>query len=295
MALDYPVCIHAKINNRHLPESLRHPMNAKTKPISKSALKALELDEQGKRPEAIKLFLRTLTTTPTDWAALYSLGRIYVKDGKLAEATKLLQRLVRVHPDYSPGFDALGVALEKQGCLDAAIECYQNCLSLDPRSSVCLVRLGALMLNRKQHEDAIGYFTRALEIDPNSEMALSNLGQTLFGLKRFTQAGAIFKRLVALNPNYRFAKGLLTYNMAHQADWAGIELLNADIVQHIRAGVAVCMPLAFMAISPTAQDSLRCAQLFCAHFYPSTSPPNLAQHSSRRVQQRKKASSRLRC
>ena len=248
-------------------------MKVKVSATNKMALKALELDRLGQRAEAVKLFKRALVASPTDWVALFSLGRIQLAEGHPEEALKLLQRLVTVHPDNAPGFDLMGVTLEKLGHYRSATDAYTKSLTLDPKNVDGLIRHGALLSKLNRDNDAIACFERALEIDPAREKVLANLGKLLFFSKRIKDAGLVFERLLAINPNYPFARGLLAFNRAHAADWDGFDAAASFITTQTQSGLSSCMPLAFMALSNSAADNLQCAKTFAANFYPENSTP----------------------
>lgn len=246
-------------------------MMIKNSPASKTALKALEFDRKGQRAEAVKLFKRALVASPTDWVALFSLGRIQLLEGHPEDALKLAQRLVTVHPNNASGFDLLGLILEKLGRYQSSTDAYARSLTLDPKNVDGLIRQGVLLSKLNRDGDAIACFRSALEFDPNREEVLGNLGRLLSISKRIAEAGPIFEKLIAINPNYPFACGFLASNKAQMADWGAFEAQASSIATQIQSGQPVCTPLAFMPMSNSAADNLNCARMFTAHFYPQNS------------------------
>ena len=87
------------------------------------------------------------------------------------------------------------------------------------------------------------------------------------------QAVAAFERLCAKNPDYPFAIGLLFFERLHLCDWTDFEVLNRKITDGIRKGHKTCKTLGFMALSDSAADHLRCAEIFARHQHPKRPEP----------------------
>ncbi len=230
--------------------------------ISKTVTKALELQEQGNIPEAIKLFRKSLLTSPADWISLFSLAHILVYQDKPEEALKLLDRLVAINPQYVPGFYLRGIALEKLGRHEQALIAVDKGLRLDPGNVDALNRRGALLKTLTRDNEAILCYQKVLTFEPNHQMTLSNLGKLLFLNKRYHEARVTFEHLVSLNPDYQFARGWFAFNKLHEANWEGLAEIISCINAEIRSGKASCPSLAFMAISDSARDQFQCARIF---------------------------------
>jgi glycosyltransferase involved in cell wall biosynthesis len=114
--------------------------------VTASVVKALQLDEQGHTPQAIKLFREVLFTSPDDWRALYSLGRILLYGGNPGEAIKLIDRLVVVNNQFAPGFFMRTEALIALGRFEEALTEISQCLSFDPAIADALKLLAGLKL-----------------------------------------------------------------------------------------------------------------------------------------------------
>ena len=262
-------------------------METKGGPVSKSVVKALKLQEEGNVSEAAKIFRRVLVTSPTDWMSLYSLGHILVAEGKPSEALRLLERLILVNPKYARGFQMRAVALERLGRNEDAIASMDKGLMIDPNDIDTLNRRGILLDRLGRVSEALLSFRRALLISPSHEMSLANLGKVLYFSKRYKDAGIAFEKLVEINPDYRYALGLLAFNRLHEASWNGLEDTVTRIIEGIRSGMPSCMSLAFISMSDSADDQLKCARLFTKLFHPIKSNPlwngELCKHERIRV------------
>jgi predicted O-linked N-acetylglucosamine transferase (SPINDLY family) len=205
--------------------------------------------------------------------SLYSLGHILVEEGKPGEASRLLDRLILVNPKYAPGFQMRAVALERVGRYEEAIDSMDKGLAIDPNDVDALIRRGVLLDRLGRVNEAILSLRRALLISPADEMALANLGKALYFSKRYKDAGAAFQLLVGINPGYQYALGLLAFNRLHEGNWSGFEDTVTQINEGIRSGRPSCMSLAFISMSDSADDQLKCARLFTKLFHPIKSNP----------------------
>lgn len=229
---------------------------------NKKVIRAIQLQEQGKVAEATNLFKQVLAVAPSDWASLFSLGRILLHEGKPDEALKYLNKLVVVNKGYAPGFHLRGTVLEKLGRFEEALSDYDKGLIIEPNDVAALDYRGNLLSKLGRDRDAESNFRRALEINPNDQMVLANLGKLYFGHKRFIDSGLLFERLMRLNPDYQYARGLRVNNKLHLASWNNIENEIAEILAYVRGGKRTCYSLALLSMSDLATDHLKCAQIF---------------------------------
>ena len=89
-----------------------------------------------------------------DVAAIYGLGRLYLRQGKVAEAMPYLQDAARQDSGSPFVLSTLGDGYLKQGKLKEAQKALQTALLLDPSSPVAHYRLALVLKEQGQKEEA---------------------------------------------------------------------------------------------------------------------------------------------
>jgi protein O-GlcNAc transferase len=236
-------------------------------------LAAIALQEQGKLPEAEALFRRILAITPTNAVALYSLAVIVLNSGRYEEALRHAAIGVMANPDFSPLWFVQGAAFQSLFRWDEALASFDRALVENPNYIEVLVNSGALLRDMHRHHEALKRFHRVLEIDPDYETALGNYGILLTEFKLGQQAVSTFERLLKKNPDYPYGLGLLCFERLHLCDWTDLEVSTPKIIEGFRQGRKTCKTLGFMALSDSAADHYRCAEIFARGQHPKRYEP----------------------
>jgi predicted O-linked N-acetylglucosamine transferase (SPINDLY family) len=236
-------------------------------------VQAVKLQNQGHISQAERLFQIYLDHHPDDPAALYSLAVILLKRPDLERAMRLLERAVQVAAGFAPLWFAHATALQGAGRRDEALRSYQRAIDLKPDYTEALLNSGVLLREMLQHALALERFQRVLSVQPEHQAALANCATLLTEFKRSPEAIAMLERLLALNPDYDFGVGMLCYEKLHACDWSDFDQLAERVVSNLRAGKRSSKSLGLMAISDSAADHQRCAQLFAAQRYPAAPVP----------------------
>jgi predicted O-linked N-acetylglucosamine transferase (SPINDLY family) len=235
--------------------------------------RALQAQAQGQSAQAEALFELVLAQDPDDFVALYSLCVMRMQAHRSREALVLIDRAAQILPQYAPVHFARGTVLQALGLFEDALKSFDEALRLDASYIEAYNNKANLLHTLHRHHEALACLEQALALDPEDEKALGNLGYVMTEYKRNARAAELFNRLLEINPFYEYAEGLRAYALLHCCDWRGYE----EHVQRIRDGIAQgrrsCNPLAFMAISDSPPEQLRCAQIFAAHRFPEHANP----------------------
>jgi protein O-GlcNAc transferase len=241
--------------------------------VENQLTRAVALQQQGRLFEAEGLFREVLGVAPSNAAALYSLGVIALNSGDPGEALRLATRGIEANPDFPPLRFVQGSAFQALLRWEEALISFDRALAGNPNYVEVLVNSSALLRERHRHPEALKRLHRALEIEPGHETALGNYGILLTEFKLGAQAVAVFERLLKKNPEYPYAPGLLSFERLHLCDWTDFEALTGRILEGIRQGRKVCKTLAFMALSDSAADHFRCAEIFARGQHPERPKP----------------------
>ena len=227
---------------------------------------------QGRLDLAEPIFLDHLSRHPDDPVALYSQAALLMARRDSAAALAMLEHGMRVAGHFAPLAYALGTTLQTLGRREEALAAYDRALALRPDYVEALVNSGTLLRDMLRHAQALERFQQALAVSPQYENALGNCAILLSEFKRNAEATDLFERLVAQNPDYDFALGLLAYERLHVCDWRDFDPLRQRIIDGVRQGKRASKSLGLMALSDSAADHQRCAQLFAQRFAIPTTP-----------------------
>lgn len=236
-------------------------------------IRGIELQAAGQYDAAEPLFRQYLGQVPLDPAGLYSLAVTLLKRGDHPGALEVLAPAVQAGLAFAPVWFAHGTALQNLGRRDEALVAYDRALTLQPDYTEVLINSGVLLRDMHRHGQALERFNRVLITRPDHETALANCAVLLTEFKRSEDAQRMMGRLLALNPDYDYGVGLLAYERLHVCDWHDAAQLHEQVIAGVRAGKRACKSLGLMAISDSAADHQRCAQVFAAHRYPLSDRP----------------------
>ncbi len=113
-------------------------------------------------------------------AALYGLGRLYLRQGKTAEAMPYLQEAARQNSASPFVLSTLGEAYFKQGRFTEAQRALQTALLLDPASPVAHYRLALVLKEQGKKEEALEHLEQIEDLAPSFPDIDMSLG-TLYG------------------------------------------------------------------------------------------------------------------
>lgn len=281
-------------------------MEAAVKSNPDSAIAILGLGNacfaMGKLELALNNFDRALALHPRFPEALYSRANVLMALGRIIEAAESYARALAVAPDWPEALTNYGNALHELGRYAEALKSYDRAivhmpsvamlhsnranvlrdmrrwaealtsadraLAIEPRYVDALINRGNILQDLERYEDALAAFDLALSLAPDHLAALNNRANVLRDLHRHEQAAKTVTRLLELAPDWDYARGLLLQSLRYSCDWNDYERIVTRIEKDVRAGKKAEFPFAFLAVSDSAADQLRCAQSYVADKYP---------------------------
>ncbi|MBV9760522.1 MAG: tetratricopeptide repeat protein [Acidobacteriaceae bacterium] len=156
-------------------------------------------------PDADKWFTQSLSWDPTNWQALYYLGRTKYNENRFDEAVTIFLKCLQSEPKSVKAEDNLGLSLEALGRTEEAIAAYRNAISWESVSSAPdfgpYLDLGALLVTNDRSPEALTYLERALAIAPQEVRVHRELGKAFLHLDRLQEAQAELQKSIALAPD----------------------------------------------------------------------------------------------
>jgi protein O-GlcNAc transferase len=261
---------------------------------------------EGRLDRARALYLQALGSDPNDAAALHRLGLLCIQEGNPSGGVEWIAKSIAVEPRAAAPHSNLGVALAALGRFEEAlgaysvaiaiqpdhvdalnnrgnalcelnrqgeaISCYDRALEIQPNDAEVLNNRANALCTLNLHSEAIAAYDRTLAISPDYAHALNNRGNALRALNRHEEAIADFEHLLKVQPDYDYARGALLDAKLQCCDWrdysSSVDLLRKEVAEGRRAA----SPFAFLAVSGSPSEELRCAKTYRDHKFPTSKP-----------------------
>lgn len=171
--------------------------------------KAQQLYQQGKRQEALDIYLKLLDENPEQADILHTIGFIYAQMGKNKKALEYIEKAITIQPDVATYHNSKGNVLMRLDKLKEAIKAYQRAINFDPKYAPAQNNLGNCFYHRGKLNEAKKAYETAIALQPNYVDAHYNYGILLAKLGKNNEAIKKLKTAVQLMPNYARAYGQL--------------------------------------------------------------------------------------
>ncbi len=208
---------------------------------------------------AIANFEQALVIRPDFAEALHNLGRALAAQQRYDEAIACLDGVLALHPIASDVLNDRGNAFRAMGRHDAAIASYDAAILAGPEDPALYYNRGITRLALRLYEWAIEDFDRALAIKPDHAEVLVARGHACINLKRYDDAVKSYSAAFSYDPNVPFLMGYLAEARAHVCDWSDYEGTVQRVMEGVRSGRSVCVPLALLLLVDDPAAQLLCA------------------------------------
>ena len=149
---------------------------------------ALELERQGRVPEAVHLLEQAVRIAPDDQGSRNALGLCLLQLERPAEALVQFELLLTLNPTLPYGHTSRGNALLAMGNIAGAEESYQRALDLDGNQCLALAGLAHIASSRGSYPEARQWAERALAIVPGYPSAVMSLAAAELGERRMLKS-----------------------------------------------------------------------------------------------------------
>jgi predicted O-linked N-acetylglucosamine transferase (SPINDLY family) len=233
-----------------------------------NALFALERPE-----EALADYDKALTVRPDNADCHAGRGHASSALKRFDAALASYDRALATDPENGHAWFGRGNALQQLHRFDAAVASYDRALALRPDFAEAHYHRGLALQALRRFEDALAEFDTALAMKPFFADGLYSYGNVLRELNRLDEATAAFDRLMDIAPDHDFLKGMLLYTKMFCGDWDRFDTLADAVTWDVQMGQKVVEPFVYQAVSRSAQDLQRCAEIFAAARYPRADAP----------------------
>ena len=161
---------------------------------------AMTLHQQGRLPEAERVYREVLKHHPRNPAGLHLLGVLALQAGKFHEAVRLIRAALLIDPAEAAAWSNCGEALRALHQYTEAETCYREAVTRAPDNASFWSNLSIALHHLDRISEAETALRRALLLQPNNTKAWCNLGNVLRGQGRFAEAGEALQQALKLQP-----------------------------------------------------------------------------------------------
>lgn len=180
--------------------------NPESSPMEKAVAKALSLQEQGKKDEAVEAW-RSIANIMQGIddnlaaGAWFSIGYLYSEQGKHEDAIEAYSRSVDLKPNVVVPYNNRGNAKGELNQYEAAIKDFDKAISLNPDYAEAYINRGNAKDALGQLDSAMEDYDKAIALEPREVLAYYNRGNTKTKLGQYKAAIADFDEVLVLEPD----------------------------------------------------------------------------------------------
>ena len=222
----------------------------------------------GRLEDALASCESALRVRPDFAEAFYSRGNVLLALARPQEALASFERALQLKPEYADAHYNRGVVLQRLKRAEDALAAYDRALELKPDDAEALNNRGNVLVDLRRPDLALASYERALSFAPGYVNARYNLGLAFQEVNRPDEAARCYQKVLETAPDYPYARGKLLHAKMLSCDWAGLSSLADSIEADIDAGKRSAEPFGYQAISHSARNLRRCAEIFAAENFP---------------------------
>jgi protein O-GlcNAc transferase len=133
---------------------------------------------------------------------LLAQAQAFCQQGRLPEAARLYEQVLNTEPRHFDALNMLAAIAAQMGEFDRALQWLDRALAVDAHQPHAHNNRGNLLAQLGQHEAAVASYERAIALWPDFADAHGSRGNALFALNRIDEAVASFDRAIALQPDH---------------------------------------------------------------------------------------------
>jgi protein O-GlcNAc transferase len=200
-------------------------------------------------------------------------GNVFTDLKRYDDAIAAYDKALSIKSDLAEAWVGRGNVFTDLKRYDEAFAAYDKALALRPDSANAWVGRGNVFSVLKRYNDALEAYGRGLMLKSDLAEAWLGRGNVFDRCKCFEEAVSNYTKALAIDPEYPFVKGQLLYQKMLCCDWKGVGDLIAEINRDVASSKQSAQPFGYQAISDSARNLRRCAEIFAADKYPRSQTP----------------------
>jgi predicted O-linked N-acetylglucosamine transferase (SPINDLY family) len=231
------------------------------------------LSKTQKHNEAIASFDRALALRPDSVEAWLGRGNVFTELKRYNDAFAAYDKALALNGDLAGAWLGRGNVFTELKRYNDAFVAYNKALALKPDLAETWLGRGNVLTELKRYNDAFAAYDKALALKPDLAEAWLGRGTVFIELKQYKEALAAFDKALALKPDLTEFQGGRLHCKMHLCDWSNFTTECQHLISAIRNNKSNTNPFAFIAISTSREDQLKCAKLWINEKYPTVSKP----------------------
>jgi predicted O-linked N-acetylglucosamine transferase (SPINDLY family) len=223
--------------------------------------------------DALAAYDKALALQPDLASAWLGRGNVLGQLKRHDDALAAYDKALALQPDLASAWLGRGNVFGQLKRYDDAFVAYDKALALRPHSENAWLGRGNAFLELKHYGDALVAYEKALALAPDLENAWLGRGNAFLELARYGDAIAAYDRALALDSDLVSAQGARFFAKKSVCDWTDYSAECGRLAASVSGKRANTNPFAFLAISPSPEDHLQCAELWVAEKCPSSRNP----------------------
>jgi len=223
--------------------------------------------------EAIASFDRALSLRPDSLEAWLGRGNVFTELKRYNDAFAAYDKALALNGDLAGAWLGRGNVFTELKRYNDAFAAYNKALALKPDLAETWLGRGNIFTELKRYNDAFTAYDKALALKPDLAEAWLGRGNVFIELKQYREAFAAYDKALALKPDLTELEGERLHCKMHLCDWSNFTTECQHLISSIRNNKINMNPFAFIAISSSREDQLKCAKLWINEKYPTVSKP----------------------
>jgi len=232
------------------------------------AARGTALSRLNRHAEALAAYDLALAARPGNAEALNNRGNALLSLQRYADAVATYDRALALKPQYPEAWRNRGIALMQLSRPADAIASFDKALALRPDFADAWEARGTALMGLRRHAEAIAAYDKVLAWKPATPDLLYHRGNAHANQKNYQDAIRDCEKLLAMEPDYPYARGVLVHAKLQSCDWDGLDAERAKITTALKHGKRTVSPFNLKALSDSAKEQLRCAELWVTHECP---------------------------
>ena len=228
----------------------------------------LILKRLGRATEAKRQFDKALHLNSGVYETWNNRGTVFNDLKQYDQAVSDFDKAISLNPNYLDAFCNKGRSLVGLKRLDEALAAYGKALALKPDLAEAWLGRSGVLAELKRYEEALADFDQALTLKPDLAEAWLGRGSVLAELKRYQKAVYAFDKALALEPDVLAAEGSRLHCKMRLCDWSNLAVECGHLISSVKDDKTNTDPFAFLTISASAEDQLKCAKLWVNKRFP---------------------------
>jgi predicted O-linked N-acetylglucosamine transferase (SPINDLY family) len=184
------------------------------------------------------------------------------------DALAAYDKALALKPDLAEAWLVRGNIFAELKRYDEAFSVYDKALALKPDLAEAWLGRGTIFAELKRYDEAFSAYDKALALKPDLAEAWLGRGAIFAQLKRYDEAFSAYDKALALKPDADIAEGARLHSKMHLCDWTNFTVECAHLISSVQDNKANIDPFAFLAISTSSEDQIKCAKLWANKRFP---------------------------